>query len=433
MLKKVNLLKSSNLKLIRSVSSLRSQEQSLKTSEDVFKQTEKYGAKNYAPIPVALVKGKDIHVWDVEGKKYYDFLSGYSALNQGHCHPRIIKALKDQAEELTLTSRAFYSDALAEFGEYMTRLFGYDRVLPMNSGVEGGETACKLARKWGYEVKKIPENQARIVFAENNFWGRTLSACSSSSDPDCYGNYGPYLPGIDMVPYNDLSALEEKLKDPNTCAFMVEPIQGEAGVVVPDDGYLKGVRELCDKYNVLWIADEVQTGLCRTGKFLCVDHENVRPDIVVLGKALSGGTMPVSAVLADDEVMLTIRPGQHGSTFGGCPLACRVAMAALDVLVEEKLADNAERMGKIFRDELSRRLDRNIATVIRGKGLLNAVVISSSEGCDAYKVAINLRDNGLLSKPTHQHTLRFAPPLTIKENDLRNCIDIITNSINSFA
>lgn len=433
MLKKVNLLKPSNLKFIRSVSSLRSQEQSLKTSADVFEQTEKYGAKNYAPIPVALVKGKDIHVWDVEGKKYYDFLSGYSALNQGHCHPRIIKALKDQAEELTLTSRAFYSDALAEFGEYMTRLFGYDRVLPMNSGVEGGETACKLARKWGYEVKKIPENQARIVFAENNFWGRTLSACSSSSDPDCYGNYGPYLPGIDMVPYNDLSALEDKLKDPNTCAFMVEPIQGEAGVVVPDDGYLKGVRELCDKYNVLWIADEVQTGLCRTGKFLCVDHENVRPDIVVLGKALSGGTMPVSAVLADDEVMLTIRPGQHGSTFGGCPLACRVAMAALDVLVEEKLADNAERMGNIFRDELSRRLDRNIASVIRGKGLLNAVVISSTEGCDAYKVAINLRDNGLLSKPTHEHTLRFAPPLTIKENDLHNCIDIITNSINSFA
>lgn len=429
-------LKPSHVRSVRSlccsaVRNQQSQKQSLTTSEEIFTLTERYGAKNYAPIPVALVKGKDVFVWDVEGRRYYDFLSGYSALNQGHCHPKIIEALKSQAESLTLTSRAFYSEALAEYGEYMTNLFGYDRVLPMNSGAEGGETACKLARKWGYQVKGIPENQARIVFAENNFWGRTISACSSSSDPDCYDNYGPYLPGLDMVPYNDLATLEDKLQDPNTCAFMVEPIQGEAGVIVPDDGYLKGVRNLCDKYNVLWISDEVQTGLCRTGKLLCVDHENVRPDLVVLGKALSGGTMPVSAVLADDEVMLTMKPGQHGSTFGGSPLACKVAMASLDVLLEEKLADNAERLGKIFRDELSSRLNKNIASVIRGKGLLNAVEIQPD--FDAYKVALRLRDNGLLSKPTHEHTLRFAPPLTMNDAHMSECIDIISSTVNSFV
>jgi len=329
------LSKSNKFKAARSLYSSAICQQQAQTkntlSEEIFASTGKYGAHNYAPIPVAITRGKDIFVWDVEGRRYYDFLSGYSALNQGHCHPKIIDALKTQAERLTLTSRAFYSDALAEYQEYATTLFGYDRILPMNSGAEGGETACKLARKWGYQVKGIPDNQARIVFAENNFWGRTLSACSSSSDPDCYGDYGPYLPGLDMVAYNDLAALEEKLKDPNTCAFMVEPIQGEAGVVVPDAGYLKGVRALCDKYNVLWIADEVQTGLCRTGRMLCVDHDDVRPDMVVLGKALSGGTMPISAVLADDEVMLTMAPGTHGSTFGGNPLACKVAMASLDV------------------------------------------------------------------------------------------------------
>lgn len=402
-------------------------------SEEIFACTDRYGAKNYAPMPVALCRGKDVHVWDVDGKKYYDFLSGYSALNQGHCHPKIIQALKEQADTLTLTSRAFYSEALAEYEEYITDLFGYDRVLPMNSGAEGGETACKLARKWGYNVKGIPENQARIVFAENNFWGRTISACSSSSDPDCYGDYGPYLPGLDMVPYNNLEALEEKLKDPNTCAFMVEPIQGEAGVVVPDHGYLKGIRELCDKYNVLWISDEVQTGLCRTGKLLCVDHENVRPDLVVLGKALSGGTMPISAVLADDEVMLTIKPGQHGSTFGGNPLACKVAMASLEVLLEEKLADNAERLGKVFRGELEKNLNSHIATIIRGKGLLNAVVIQETKDCDAYKVCMRLRDNGLLSKPTHQHIIRFAPPLTMTDDHMSECLDTITRTINSFA
>jgi len=431
MLQPRTLLKPSYFKAVRSLCSAAARHQETTTTADIIELTEKNGAKNYAPMPVALVKGEGVFVWDVEGKRYFDFLSGYSALNQGHCHPKIIAALKSQADVLTLTSRAFYSDALAEYGEYMTKLFGYDRVLPMNSGAEGGETACKLARKWGYQVKGIPENQARIVFAENNFWGRTLSACSSSSDPDCYGNYGPYMPGLDMVPYNDLTSLEVKLQDPNTCAFMVEPIQGEAGVIVPDEGYLRGVRDLCDKYNVLWIADEVQTGLCRTGQLLCVDHEQVRPDLVILGKALSGGTMPVSAVLADDEVMLTMQAGQHGSTFGGNPLACKVAMASLDVLIDEKLADNAERLGKVFRDELSNRLNRDVATHVRGKGLLNAVVIKPEY--DAYKVALRLRDNGLLSKPTHQHTLRFAPPLNMKEEQLGESIDIIVKSVNSFT
>jgi len=398
----------------------------------IFAREDKYGAQNYSPIPVALCKGKDVHVWDVDGKQYFDFLSAYSAVNQGHCHPKIINALKSQADILTLTSRAFYSDALGEYEEFATKLFGYDRILPMNSGVEGGETACKLARKWGYTVKGIPENQARIVFAQDNFWGRTISACSSSSDPDCYADYGPYLPGLDMVPYNNLEALEEKLKDPSTCAFMVEPIQGEAGVVVPDDGYLKGVRELCDKYNVLFIADEVQTGLARTGKLLCVYHDDVRPDMVVLGKALSGGTMPVSAVLADDEVMLTIRPGQHGSTFGGNPLACRVATAALEVLLEEKLAENAQRLGEVLRTNLKEKLNPDICTVVRGRGLLNAIVIPETERYDAYDICLALRDNGLLAKPTHGDIIRFAPPLTMKDEHMEECIGIITNTVNSF-
>jgi len=399
----------------------------------IYAREDKYGAQNYAPLPVALCKGKDVFVWDVDGKRYFDFLSAYSALNQGHCHPKIVAALKKQADILTLTSRAFYSDALGEFEEYATKLFGYDRILPMNSGAEGGETACKLARKWGYQVKGIPENQARIVFAENNFWGRTISACSSSSDPDCKADYGPYLPGLDMVPYNDLNSLEEKLKDPNTCAFMVEPIQGEAGVVVPDDGYLKGVRELCTKYNVLWIADEVQTGLCRTGKLLCVYHDGARPDMVVLGKALSGGMMPVSAVLADDEVMLTIRPGQHGSTFGGNPLACRVATAALEVLIEENLADNAQRLGEILRADLKAGLDPKVCTEVRGKGLLNAIVVPETADYDAYDVCLRLRDNGLLAKPTHGDIIRFAPPLTMTDDHMSECLEIIKKTVNSFA
>ncbi|XP_002164568.3 ornithine aminotransferase, mitochondrial isoform X1 [Hydra vulgaris] len=402
-------------------------------TEAIIEREEKYGALNYAPIPVALCRGKGAYVWDVDGRRYYDFLSGYSALNQGHCHPKIIDALKTQADILTLTSRAFFSNVLGEFEEYASKLFGYDRVLPMNSGAEGGETACKLARKWAYKVKGIPENQARIIFAENNFWGRTLSACSSSTDPDCKNDYGPYMPGFYIVPYNDISALEEKLKHPHTCAFMVEPIQGEAGVIVPDFGYLKKVRELCTKYNVLWIADEVQTGLCRTGKLLCVQYEDARPDIVVLGKALSGGTMPISAVLADDEVMLTIKPGQHGSTFGGNPLASKVAIASLEVLIEENLAENSMKLGNIFRNELSAKLNSKVATIVRGKGLLNAVVIPKTKDYNAYDVCLRLRDNGLLAKPTHGDIIRFSPPLILNEEQISEGIETIVKTVNSFA
>lgn len=399
------------------------------TPKEIFDREDKFGAHNYHPIPVALCKGKDIFVWDVEGKKYYDFLSAYSAVNQGHCHPKIISALKDQADVLTLTSRAFYNDALGEFEEYACKLFGFDKLLPMNTGVEGGETANKLARKWGYMVKGIPENQARIIFCENNFWGRTLSAISSSTDPTSFKNFGPYMPGYDIVPYNDLEALEEKLKDPNTAAFMVEPIQGEAGVVVPEAGYLKKVRELCTKHKVLWIADEVQTGLCRTGKMLAVDHENVKPDILILGKALSGGVLPVSAVLANNEVMMCIKPGEHGSTYGGCPLSCRVAKKALEVLVDEKLDENAEKMGSIVRGELQK-IDPNIVKLVRGKGLLNAVVIA--EQYDAWDVCVQLAKNGVLAKPTHGDIIRLAPPLTITETELRKALDIIKDTIMSF-
>jgi len=398
-------------------------------SEAIFARENKYGAHNYHPLPVALCKGEGVFLWDVEGNKYYDFLSAYSAVNQGHCHPRIIAALKSQADVLTLTSRAFYNDCLGEFEEYITKLFGYDKVLPMNSGVEGGETACKLARKWGYEVKGIAPDQARTIFVEGNFWGRTLAAISSSTDPSSYSGYGPFMPGFGLVPYNDLAALENELKDPNVCAFMLEPIQGEAGVVVPDAGYLTSVRELCTKYNVLMIADEVQTGLARTGRRLAVDHENVKPDIVVLGKALSGGVLPVSAVLANDDVMLTIKPGEHGSTFGGFPLACKVAMEALKVLEEEKLAENAERMGQKLRDELSL-LPKDIVSVVRGKGLLDAIVINV--GHDAWDVCMKLRDNGLLAKPTHGDIIRFAPPLVINEIQLEECIDIIGTTVMSF-
>lgn len=348
------------------------------TSQAVFERESKYGAHNYHPLPVALSKAKGVYVYDVEGKEYIDFLSAYSAVNQGHCHPKIVDALCQQAQVLALTSRAFYSDVLGEYEEYVTKLFGYDKVLPMNTGVEGGETACKLARRWGYEVKKIPQNQAKIIFAEGNFWGRTLSAVSASSDPTCYEKFGPFMPGFELVPYNNLIALEEKLRDSNVCAFMVEPIQGEAGVVVPDDGYLQEVRRLCTKYNCLFIADEVQTGLSRTGRLLACDYENVRPDILVLGKALSGGMYPVSAVLANDSVMLTIRPGEHGSTYGGNPLGSKVAIAALQVLLDEKLAENADRLGLILREELNK-LPKDVVTCVRGKGLLNAIVIDKSK------------------------------------------------------
>ncbi|XP_070541596.1 ornithine aminotransferase, mitochondrial-like [Ptychodera flava] len=401
-------------------------------SDFVFKREDKYGAQNYAPIPVAISKGEGVFVWDVDGKRYYDFLSAYSAVNQGHCHPKIVKALQQQASKLTLTSRAFYNDVLGEYEEYVTELFGYDRVLPMNTGVEGGETACKLARKWAYNVKNIPKNQAKIVFAANNFWGRTLAAVSSSTDPSAYNHYGPYMPGFEIVPYNDVNALEKVTNDPNVCAFMVEPIQGEAGVVVPDPGYLKSVRDICTKNNVLFIADEVQTGLSRTGKRLCVDHESVRPDIVILGKALSGGLYPISAVLCDDEIMLTIRPGEHGSTYGGNPLACKVAIAALEVLEEEKLAENAEKLGHILRDELGK-LDKSIVTTVRGKGMLNAIVIKETQDVNAWKVCLRLRDNGLLCKPTHEDIIRFAPPLTMTEEQLEECVHIISDAIMSFS
>ncbi|KAH3708120.1 ornithine aminotransferase, mitochondrial-like isoform X2 [Dreissena polymorpha] len=397
-------------------------------SEAIFKRESKFGAHNYSPLGVAINRGEGVFVWDVEGNKFFDFLSAYSAVNQGHCHPRIIKALTTQASKLTLTSRAFYNNLLGEYEEFVTKLFGYDKVLPMNTGVEGGETSCKLARKWAYKVKGIPNLKAKILFAEGNFWGRTLSAVSSSTDPSAYADYGPFMPGFELVPYNNIEALEEKLKDPHMAAFMMEPIQGEAGVVVPDAGYLRAVRDLCTKYNVLWIADEVQTGLARTGKRLACDHENVRPDMVVLGKALSGGVLPVSCVLADDQVMLTIKPGEHGSTYGGNPLACAVAMEALKVLEEEKLAENAERLGKILRASLNT-LPKDRVKIVRGKGLLNAIVIDKK--FDASKVCKALLKNGLLAKPTHGDIIRLAPPLVITESQLNECADIIKHTITS--
>ncbi len=401
------------------------------TSKELIAIEDKYGAHNYHPLPVVLSKGEGVYLWDVEGKRYYDFLSAYSAVNQGHCHPKIIAALKDQASQLTLTSRAFHNDVLGKYEKFVTELFGYDKVLPMNTGVEGGETANKLARKWGYMKKGIEENKARIIFAKGNFWGRTLAAISSSDDPVSYKGFGPYMPGYDLIPYNDLNALEAELKDPNVCAFMVEPIQGEAGVVVPDEGYLSGVRELCTKYSVLFIADEVQTGIARTGKMLATDYEDARPDILILGKALSGGVFPVSAVLADDEVMLCIQPGEHGSTFGGNPLACRVAQAALEVVVDEGLAKNAYKLGKLFRKELHA-IDSDMISLVRGKGLLNAIVIKPKNGMEAWDVCLKLHDNGLLAKPTHGDIIRFAPPLTITEAQLMECLDIIKKTIYSF-
>ena len=401
------------------------------TSKELIALEEKYGAHNYHPLPVVLSKGEGVYVWDVDGKKYFDFLSAYSAVNQGHCHPKIVRALKEQSETLTLTSRAFHNDILGQYEKYVTGLFGYDKVLPMNTGVEGGETANKLARKWGYQKKGIEENKARIIFAKGNFWGRTLAAISSSDDPTSYEGFGPYMPGYDLIPYNNLDALEQELKDPNVCAFMVEPIQGEAGVIVPDEGYLAGIRSLCDKYNVLFIADEVQTGIARTGKMLATDYENARPDILILGKALSGGVFPVSAVFADDDVMLCIQPGEHGSTFGGNPLACKVAQAALEVVLDENLAENAYRLGVIFRREISA-IDSDMVSLVRGKGLLNAIVIKPKNGNEAWDVCLRLRDNGLLAKPTHGDIIRFAPPLVISELQLIECINIIKKTILSF-
>ena len=394
----------------------------------------KFGAHNYHPLPVVLSKGEGVFVWDVNDKKYYDFLSAYSAVNQGHCHPKIIKALNDQANTLTLTSRAFHNNILGSYEQYITNLFGYDKVLPMNTGVEGGETANKLARKWGYLKKGIEEDKARIIFANGNFWGRTLAAISSSDDPTSYKDFGPYMPGYDLIPYNDLEALENELQDPNVCAFMVEPIQGEAGVVVPDDGYLSGIRNLCTKYNVLFIADEVQTGIARTGKMLACDYENARPDILILGKALSGGVFPVSAILADDEIMLCINPGEHGSTYGGNPLACKVAMAALEVVVDENLSNNAFKLGEIFREELKIFMKTNsLITNIRGKGLLNAIVINDSpDSSTAWDICIKLRDNGLLAKPTHGNIIRLAPPLVISEKQLVECVEILKTTIANF-
>ncbi|MEC9303622.1 MAG: ornithine--oxo-acid transaminase [Bacteroidota bacterium] len=390
-----------------------------------------YGAHNYHPLPVVLARGEGVFVWDVEGNKYYDFLSAYSAVNQGHSHPKIIQALKEQADILTLTSRAFHNNTLGEYEKYITEYFGYEKVLPMNTGVEGGETANKLARKWGYMKKGIPNNKARIIFAKGNFWGRTLAAISSSDDPLSYEGFGPYMPGYDLIPYDDLDALEKEFKDPNVAAFMVEPIQGEAGVIVPSDGYLSGVRKLCDKYNVLFIADEVQTGIARTGKLLATDYEDARPDILVLGKALSGGVFPVSAVLADNEIMMCIKPGEHGSTYGGNPLANKVAVAALEVIKHERLAENALILGNILRDEL-KKISSDMITTVRGKGLLNAIVIKPKNGKDAWDVCLKLRDNGLLAKPTHGDIIRFAPPLIITEKQLHECISIIKKTILSF-
>lgn len=390
-----------------------------------------FSAHNYHPLPVVLERGEGIHLWDVDGKRYVDFLSGYSAVNQGHCHPEITKTLIEQAQKLTLTSRAFYSDALGEYAEYITKFFGYDKVLPMNSGVEGVETAIKIARKWSYEKKGIPENQAKIITVEGNFHGRTLNVVSFSTDSTSTEGFGPFMPGYLSIPYNDLSALENALKEEHVAAFLVEPIQGEAGVFVPDEGYLKKAAELCKAANVLFIADEIQTGLARTGKLLACDHEEVRPDILILGKALSGGTMPISAVLADNEIMLCIKPGEHGSTYGGNPLACKVAIKSLEVIKKEKLSENAERLGKIFRERLSA-LQIPILKQVRGKGLLNAIVINHQDPDAAWNICLELKERGILAKPTHGDKIRFAPPLIITEEQLTECLDIIGDCLKSF-
>lgn len=401
------------------------------TSAKAIELEDKYGAHNYHPLPVVLAKGEGPMVWDVEGKQYFDFLSAYSAVNQGHCHPKIVGAMVEQVQTLTLTSRAFYNNMLGIYEKYITEYFGYDKVLPMNSGAEADETALKLCRKWAYKVKGIEDGKAKIIVCEGNFHGRTITIISMSTDPDSYSGFGPYTPGFVTIPYNDLTALEKALQDPDVAGFLVEPIQGEAGVFVPDEGYLSKAYELCKKNNVLFIADEVQTGIARTGKLLACDHENIRPDILILGKALSGGAMPVSAVLCDDEIMLTIKPGEHGSTFGGNPVAARVAIAALEVVKEEKLAEKAEYLGKIFREELSA-VKSEMIELVRGKGLLNAVVIRPKNGFEAWDVCVKMKDLGLLAKPTHGNIIRFAPPLVISEAQLREALTIIKKAILSF-
>ena len=394
------------------------------TTEEAIQLENQYGAHNYHPLPVVLEKGEGVFVWDIEGKRYFDFLSAYSALNQGHSHPKIIDALIEQSKQLALTSRAFHNNVLGEYEKYMSEYFGFDKILPMNTGVEGVETAIKLCRKWGYKKKGIAENQAKIIVCENNFHGRTLGAISASTDPDARNDFGPYLPGFVTIPYNDLGALEAMLKSENVAGFLVEPIQGEAGVYVPDDGYLAKAKELCKEANVLFIADEVQTGIARTGQLLACDHENVRPDILILGKALSGGTYPVSAVMADDEIMLCIQPNEHGSTFGGNPVACKVAIAALEVVRDEGLAENAEKTGKILRERLSN-INSDLITIVRGKGLLNAIVVKEDASIEAWDICLKLKENGLLAKPTHGHIIRFAPPLIITEDQIHECCDTI--------
>jgi len=400
----------------------------VKNSQMAIDLEDKYGAHNYHPLPVVLAKGKGVFMWDVEGKRYYDFLSAYSAVNQGHCHPRIVGALIEQAQTLELTSRAFYNNVLGVYEKFITEYFGYQRVLPMNSGAEGDETALKLTRKWGYKVKGIPEDQAKIICCQNNFHGRTITIVSMSNDPDARKDFGPFTPGFIPIPYNDLGALEEALKDPNVAGFLVEPIQGEAGVFVPDEGYLKKAYDLCKAKNVLFIADEVQTGIARTGRLLACDWEGFKPDVLILGKALSGGVYPISAVLADDHIMLCIHPGEHGSTFGGNPVAAKVAMAALEVVRDEKLAENADKLGAMFRDEL-RKINSPYIELVRGKGLLNAIVIKPFNGKSAWDVCLKMRDNGLLAKPTHDHIIRFAPPLVITEEQIHEAVEIIRKSI----
>ena len=401
------------------------------TSKKAIELEDKYGAHNYHPLPVVLSKGEGAFVWDAEGKKYFDFLSAYSAVNQGHCHPKIIDALVEQAKILTLTSRAFYSNILGTYEKFITEYFGYDKMLPMNTGAEGDETAIKLCRKWAYEKKGIPDNQAKIIVCENNFHGRTITIVSMSTDPVARKNFGPFTPGFITIPYNDIDALKTALEDPNVAGFLVEPIQGEAGVFVPDEGYIKKAYDMCKAKNVLFIADEVQTGIARTGKLLACDHEGVHPDMLILGKALSGGVYPVSAVLTNDDVMLCIKPGEHGSTFGGNPVAAKVAIAALSVVKDEKLAENAERLGKIFREEMMK-IDSDMIELVRGKGLLNAIIIKPKNGKTAWDVCLKMMENGLIAKPTHDHIIRFAPPLVITEEQLMEAIELIKKSIISF-
>ncbi len=402
------------------------------TSQYYFDIEAQYGAHNYHPLPVVLSKGKGVHVWDVDGKQYYDFLSGYSAVNQGHCHPQIVDAFIQQAQKLTLTSRAFYNDALGAYEKYITTLFGYDKVLPMNTGVEAVETGIKLCRKWAYEVKGIPQNKAEIIVCEKNFHGRTSTVISFSSDPDSKNNFGPYMPGFTAIPFNDLKALEAALENKNVAGFLVEPIQGEAGVIVPDDGYLKQAKSICERHNVLLIADEIQTGLCRTGKMLACDHENVKPDILLLGKALSGGMLPVSAVLCNDEIMMTIKPGEHGSTYGGNPLACKTAIASLQVLQDENMAENAVLMGNLLRTELEK-LNSPFISQVRGKGLLNAIVINHTNKDAAWELCIRMKENGLLAKPTHGDKIRFAPPLIIKKEQMIEAVEIVAKSLEEMS